>query len=166
MMSLEKWQNFFKNILVYCIFITCILVGRVPSNFYFIFNYLPSIDILFLYYYFLIRNKNSAYIHLHLFLLGLIIDTFNFLPLGLSELSLLLGYKVTNLTEYIFFKKDSFLFLAINNLVFLSFYFIFTWFFLSLYQNNFIPMVPMFLIIIKNVIYFNLSYFTYKKFIK
>jgi hypothetical protein len=166
MVSLEKWQNFFKNILAYFIFTLCVLVRRVPSTFSFVFDYLPSIDILFLYCYFFMIKKYTAYIHMHLFLLGLIIDTFNFLPLGMNGLSLLLTYKIVDFGVKILFVRDSMLFFLIHNFMFLFFHFILMWFFLSLYQNNFVPITPVFLLIIKNTLYFNSAGFLRRKFIK
>jgi hypothetical protein len=165
-MHVEKWQNLFKNILIYYAFVMCVLVTRTPSSFLVIFDYLPSIDILFLYSFFFIIKEYTPYIYLHMFLLGLILDTFNFLPLGISGLSLLLTYKILNFVSKVLFAKNSLLFFAINNLVFLTLHFMLTWFLLSLYQSKFVTITPVFLTIVKNALYFNLMNLLYKRFKK
>jgi hypothetical protein len=163
MVSFEKWQIFLKNILVYFSFTMCVLVKRTPSVFLHIFSYLPDIDILFLYCCFFLSEKYTDYVYLHLFLLGLIIDTFSFLPLGMSGLSLLLTYKIMAFFTRVVFAKGSALFFVAHNFVFIMLYFMLTWFFLSLHRSSFVPIIPVFSLIMKNVLYFNAVKFLYMK---
>jgi hypothetical protein len=165
-MTKEDCRHFLRSILLYSVFTLCSLASKVPSRFFFLFSYLPNLDILFLYCYFFVLKQNTKFIYLHLFLLGLIIDTFNFLPIGLNSLALLLIYKVIAVLNRLLFMQEIFLFFLRDSLIFLTLYFILTWFLLSLYRSGFIPFMPILMLIVKNTVYLNFGYFAYKKIVR
>ncbi|MDR2760895.1 MAG: hypothetical protein LBB09_03570 [Rickettsiales bacterium] len=144
----------------------CVLANKIPGAAFGLLNFFPNLDLLFLYYCFFLREKNSPYIYLHLFLWGLIMDAFGFLPLGLNGLSLLLTHRIAGCVNKVLFTKDSILCFMRDNSIFLTLFFLLKWFLFSIFRSDFAPPGDALFPLAKNIFYFNLGYFCYAKFRK
>ncbi|MDR1499347.1 MAG: hypothetical protein LBS34_03615 [Rickettsiales bacterium] len=124
---------------------------------------LPNFDVIVIFYLF-VWFKNKLISQNNLFLFGLIIDTFDFLPLGMTSLVLLLSYEMIKTLKFYSINDDYLMYFLRDNIVFMLSFFILQWFFLSFYKNDFLTFGVVATNIVKNVIYSTLFYLFYKKF--
>ncbi len=164
--NLSKLFNIFKYILIYFVFILLLLLNKTQNNLYFVFDLLPNLDTIFMFFIFIWLERKIQFSKYNLFVFGLIIDTFNFLPLGLSSISLLFTYKMIELLRNYFIVDDHFIYFLRDSSLFASIYFITQWFIFSFYENNFFSFKFTFFNIIKNIIFSNLLYLIYKKYLE
>lgn len=163
---LDKLFDLFKYIVIYFLFTLFLLLNKTQNNLYFVFDLLPNLDVVFIFFIFIWFEQNIQFSKYNLFVFGLIIDTFNFLPLGLSSISLLFSYKIIKLLRNYFIVGDHFIYFLRDSSLFISMYLIIQWFIFSFYNNNFFPFGCIVFNIIKNIIFSNLLYLIYKKYIK
>lgn len=161
-----KLYNILKYLVIYFLFVLFILLNKSQNNLYFVINILPNFDILLIFFIFVWFDKKQIISKYNLFLFGLIIDTFNFLPLCLTSLTLLLVYKIVKFLKTYFIQENYTIYFIRDNVIFMLLYFILQWFFLSFYENNFFSFKYVFISIIKNIVYSILIYLLYKKLTK
>ncbi len=164
--NLIKLFNVFKYVVIYFVFTLLLLLNKTQNNLYFVFDLLPNLDTIFTFFIFIWLEKKIQFSKYNLFVFGLIIDTFNFLPLGLSSISLLFTYKIIELLRNYFIVDDHFIYFLRDSSLFSSVYFITQWFVFSFYESNFFSFKFTFYNIIKNIVFSNLLYLIYKKYLK
>ncbi len=164
--NLIKLFNVFKYVVIYFVFTLLLLLNKTQNNLYFVFDLLPNLDTIFTFFIFIWLEKKIQFSKYNLFVFGLIIDTFNFLPLGLSSISLLFTYKIIELLRNYFIVDDHFIYFLRDSSLFSSVYFITQWFTFSFYESNFFSFKFTFYNIIKNIVFSNLLYLIYKKYLK
>ena len=164
--NLIKLFNVFKYVVIYFVFTLLLLLNKTQNNLYFVFDLLPNLDTIFTFFIFIWLEKKIQFSKYNFFVFGLIIDTFNFLPLGLSSISLLFTYKIIELLRNYFIVDDHFIYFLRDSSLFSSVYFITQWFVFSFYESNFFSFKFTFYNIIKNIVFSNLLYLIYKKYLK
>lgn len=164
MLDINKFFNVIKYICLYFIFISFSLVSKSQNNLYFIFNLLPNLDIIFMFALFFWCSDRIEFSKYNLFFFGLIIDTFRFLPLGLTSLTLLLVYKLMEISRNYFMVEDRFIYFLRDSAMFVVLFFVIQWFIFSLFKTNFFSFGYVFLSILKNIFFSSLLYLVYKKY--
>lgn len=159
----NKLFIFLKYLSIYFVFILLSLINKSQNNLYFIFDLLPNFEIIFIFLVFFWNNSHLSISKYNLFLFGIVIDTFNFLPLGLTSLTLLLVYKIMNWLRNYFMVENHFICFFRDNTLFLVLYFCLQWFIYSFYETNFFSFRLVFINVIKNIIFSNLLYLLHKK---
>ena len=162
-MFADKLFVFLKYLVVYFVFILLSLINKSQNDLYFVFDLLPNFEIILIFLLFFWSSDRVILLKYNLFLFGIIIDTFNFLPLGLSSLSLLISYKIIYWLRNYFILENHFIYFFRDNTLFITVYFCLQWFIFSFYNTNFFPFQGVFINIVKNIIFSNLLYLIYKK---
>ena len=151
--NLERYKILLISILYYIMLMFICAMEKSTTVFVGIFKYLPDFDLLFIYYIFFIMNFNHFF-YIHLLLFGFILDTFTFLPVGVSSLTLLITYKLYFIARSFTFNVDNDIFCNLRDLfIFYFIFFISRWFILSIYNTNFLSIFEILKLIFKNVFY-------------
>lgn len=166
MFDIKKFSNAVDYVLLYFAFISFSLISKSQNNLYFIFNLLPNFDIIFIFVLFFWCKDKFEFSVYNLFFFGIIIDTFRFLPVGLTSLTLLIVYKIVEVSRNYFMVEDQFVYFLRDNTLFVVLFFILQWFIFSLFKTNFFSFGYVFLNIIKNIFFSGLLYLVYKKYFK
>lgn len=160
--KIEKCKDIILILSIYVVFIFLSILGKTPNIFYNVFKILPDFDLLFLFILFFVKGFNHFY-YIHLFLFGIILDVFEFSPIGVNSMSLLLTYKAYFvLKQFLFYEDKIFYFLRDSAIFFVLFYFL-KWFLISFYNNQFLNIGYVLFMIIKNIAYMSLYYYIANK---
>lgn len=164
-LSQENINIILKYCCVYSCFIISIIFNSINNT---PFSIAPDIGIILIFFLYNIwfLNKSKFQAPINLFLFGAIIDTYTFMPIGLTSLTLLMAYKITNLIKMFLVNDDFIIFFIRDCFVFIFLFFIIKWFLFSYYMENFYSFKYVFWDIVKNIFYcilFRLIYFKFKK---
>ena len=157
----EYIVKIWKVILFYSIFIFINIINKIPIEYNFIFNFLPNFANLIIFYFAILKEDKIG--DNVIFILGLVFDIINSLPIGLTSLSWLLSVKILlNLRDYFlidesvqYFSRDIFIF------IFLQYFFQYILF--SYFQNLFYPFGLTILSFFYNIIFYIVLYIIYIK---
>lgn len=149
------WENRIDIVLKYLLFYSLFIFFIISaSSNNFILSLLPSLSLPLIFFMFVFSSKgDTLYPPINLLFLGLIIDTYSFLPLFLSSFTLLLSYKISLLLKGLFVSDDHFVYLLRDATMFMVLFFVLRWFILSYYNENFYPFVDVLVDTIVNIIY-------------
>lgn len=163
MIDIERHSGIINIILFYFLFLLLNILNKIPSVVFSFTNNFPNFELFSIFYFFLFSGNNSESIYFHLFIFGIIIDIFNFIPLGASSLALILDFRIIFSLKKLFAKDNNFIYFLRDIVIFFINFFILQWFILSIYDNKFINITPIILLIIRNLVFFNIIYFIYLK---
>lgn len=154
----SKIDTILKYFIFYSIFIFFVVSGS-SSNI--LLKTIPDMSVTLIFFKFLWNE--DMYPPINLFILGLIIDTYTFVPLFLSSFCLLLSYKITLLLKNFLVSDKYFIYLVRDSSIFIVLFFTLKWFVLSYYNSVFFSFYDTILNIIFNIIYCAIIYIIYNK---
>ncbi|MBR2141483.1 MAG: hypothetical protein IJ853_03950 [Rickettsiales bacterium] len=149
----------------YSIFILSVIFSLRGSRTFSLWMDISTVVICFLCsFWFQKKSDNEAYINLFLF--GMILDTYTFMPIGLSSFSLLITYKVVSIIRSFLSNGYYVLSFARDCSMFIFLFFTLKWFIFSYYNEVFYNFGYVFFNTVKNTLYCVLLCLIYKKFRK
>ena len=153
-----------KYIIFYSIFIFFVIFS-VSNNV--LLRAIPNLTLPMIFFTFIwLNNRRIFYPPVNLLLLGLIMDTYSFLPLFLTSFVLLISYKLTLLVKKFLVNDNYIMYLIRDCVMFMFLFFVIRWFILSYYNENFYPFFDVLFDITLNIIYCTFIYIFFNKFLK
>lgn len=162
----NKINLFIKYIIIYSIFITLTLFTKMPGKIFNFIRLFPDFNIIFIFLVISWIDDDFEFINItqnNFFVFGLIIDTIEHLPLGVSSLALLLSNKIVQQFRMYFLNDNSLFYFVRDVSIFLFFYLLFAWFIISFYKSSFYPMSIILATWLKDILASYFIYFIYKK---
>ena len=160
----NKIDKMLKYVIFYSIF-TFFIVFNVSNNF--LLNLVPDFTLPMIFFAFIWpNNKKLLYPPINLLLLGLLIDTYNFLPLFVSSFTLLISYKIMSLIKKFLVSDNYMIYLLRDSTIFMFIFFTLRWFIISYYNENFYQFYGILLDILINIIYCVIFYSIFNKYLK
>lgn len=152
-----------KYVCVYSVFIISVLFSLKGGV---LFKLLPDIGVIMMFFLYIWFNEpDSVYdAPINLFIFGIVIDTYTFMPIGLTSTSLLLSYKLVNIVRSFLITNDHIIYFIRDCIIFIFSLYTIKWFLFSYYKENFYLFRYIILNIIKDIFYCVLIYLLYKKF--
>lgn len=163
--SQDKISLILKYIGIYSIFVLsvifCLSNNRTTSMF-------PDFGMVIIFFlcYIWFHIKSIFQAPINLFLFGLVIDAYTYMPIGLSSFSLLLAYKLTEIERMFLFTDENNISFIRDCFVFMFLFYVVKWFLFSFYMENFYLFRYVFFDIIKNLFVCILIRILYTKFRK
>ena len=145
--SENKIDIIVRYFIFYSIFIFFVIFSN-SSNI--LLKMLPNIDL---------------YSSINLFLLGLIMDSYTFVPMFLSSFCLLVSYRLFFLIKKFLVNDTYFIYFIRDASIFMIIFFVLKWFVLSYYSLNFLPFFTFLLNILFNIVYCVIFYIFGNKFL-
>lgn len=164
-MNTEKLFRIIKYLVIYSLFIFFTLFSKISCWLFEFFRFFSDLNLIIIFIVILWLEENKISKN-NLFFFGLIIDTLGDTPLGLSSISLLISYKVTEILKSYMIKDQNLPYFIRDLSIYLILYSTSKWFIFSYYKNILFPIKPIIYIYIKNIICGIMIYFLCKKIIK
>ncbi|MDR2778418.1 MAG: hypothetical protein LBB13_02855 [Rickettsiales bacterium] len=128
---------FKKYLAVYSVFTFATVIVRVPGILTAMAKFLPDFSVIFIFLLFFWLRKESSISSNNLFIMGLIVDTADALPIGLSSASLLLSFKILSKIQQYLIENDSVISFLRNMSMYVFLHMFLQWFLYSIYRNEF-----------------------------
>lgn len=160
--SENKIDIIVRYFIFYSIFIFFVIFSN-SSNI--LLKMLPNLCITLIFFKFLWNKNIDLYSSINLFLLGLIMDSYTFVPMFLSSFCLLVSYRLFFLIKKFLVNDTYFIYFIRDVSIFMIIFFVLKWFVLSYYSLNFLPFFTFLLNILFNVVYCVIFYIFGNKFL-